>query len=355
MLDKPHATVVAAGYRAEIAPALAVLFMSLLTACSDEGTPAAASPPAVIRMADAPGAPAFTSEHAPLPPLPHLDPGRVELGRQLFNDVRLSKSGTLACVTCHNPESGGIDSRARSPAFDGKLTAFNTPTIFNAAYNFRIFWNGRAATLEEQVTEERGLGMVWENAPQKIAALPGYRKAFAASYPDGLTLPNIVNAIVTYERTLVTPNSPFDKHLRGDVSALTDKQKEGYRLFKQYGCASCHQGVNLGGNLYQKLGVFGDWFADRGGPITTADLGRYNVTYLEEDRHVFRVPSLRNVAITAPYFHDGSIDTLPRAVLAMSEHQLGRKLSPKETENIVDFLDSLTGEYQGKPLRAPRP
>jgi cytochrome c peroxidase len=161
---------------------------------------------------------------------------------------------------------------------------------------------------------------------------------------------HVLDAIATYERSLITPNAPFDRYLRGDIYAINAEQKHGYEVFKSYGCISCHQGVNVGGNLFQKVGLFEDYFKLRGGPLTPADLGRYNVTKDERDRHVFRVPSLRNIAVTAPYFHDGSVDKLAYAVEIMARVQLGRKPPPDDVQAIVSFLKSLTGEYQGRAL-----
>ncbi len=158
--------------------------------------------------------------------------------------------------------------------------------------------------------------------------------------------PNVKNAIAEFERTLLTPGSRFDRHLRGDATALSAEEKAGYLKFKSYGCISCHQGVNIGANLFQRMGVIGDYFADRGN-ITKADLGRFNVTGQESDRHVFKVPGLRNVALTAPYFHDGSARTLEEAVEVMAKYQLGRPLPPGDLADIVRFLHTLTGELEG--------
>jgi cytochrome c peroxidase len=188
----------------------------------------------------------------------------------------------------------------------------------------------------------------WAEVLPKLRADAGYTKAFAALYPAGITPETVVDAIATFERSLTTPDSRFDRYLWGDRDALTPHEIEGYRLFRELGCTSCHQGVLLGGNMFQKFGVMRDYFADR--PTTTADLGRYNVTHREEDRYVFKVPSLRNVAITAPYFHDASANTLEQAVIVMARHQLGREITQRDADTIATFLRSLTGQWQGKPL-----
>jgi cytochrome c peroxidase len=274
------------------------------------------------------------------------DPARTELGRRLFHDVRLSANNRVACVSCHDLTHGGADSRAHSLGIGGKPTAVNTPTVFNAALNFRQFWNGRADSLEAQIDtvieNPDEMGSTWPDVVAKVAQDASYKTGFTEAYPDGVTQANIRNAIATFERTLLTPNSPFDRYLLGDTDAISAGEKTGYLKFKQYGCVACHQGVNIGGNMYQKFGVMGDYFKQRGNP-TDADLGRFLVTRNEEDRHVFKVPSLRNVALTAPYFHDASAKTLEDAVDVMFRYQLGRTASPEDKGSIIRFLKTLTG------------
>jgi cytochrome c peroxidase len=189
----------------------------------------------------------------------------------------------------------------------------------------------------------------WQRASLQLGADPSYRARFSAAFLDGVTPHNVREALLEYERSLVTPNAPFDRFLRGDANAMSDDAKQGFGLFKSYGCASCHQGMAVGGNLFERFGVLRDFFADRG-VLTSADWGRFNVTSRESDRFVFRVPSLRNVALSAPYFHDGSASTLETAVGVMAHYQLGRELDAKDTRLLVAFLRSLTGEYRGKPL-----
>ncbi len=281
---------------------------------------------------------------SPLPPLPELDPGRVALGRRLFHDPRLSESGATSCATCHELASGGADGRRYSLRASGAPAPVNTPTVLNAALHFRWSWNGRAGTLEEQVAiaghEELGLEPAAMAA--RIAEDAIYRAAFQETYGRPADPEAVIDALVVFQRSLLTP-SRFDRYLAGDERALTEAEREGYTLFKNLGCAACHQGVGVGGNMFQRFGVLGDYFADRGDP-TEADLGRFAVTGREEDRHVFKVPSLRNVALTAPYFHDGSTATLDEAIRVMARYQLGRDLADEEVEGLAAFLGTLTGE-----------
>ncbi|WP_415757735.1 cytochrome-c peroxidase [Pseudomonas sp. LT1P18] len=289
----------------------------------------------------------------PLPAVPQQNPLKVELGRQLFNETRLSVNGSLSCASCHRLENGGADNKAFSIGFNGAPVTINTPSVFNSSLNFRQFWNGRADTLETQVhgvvQSPSEMGSNWEHVVEVLTAEPAYQASFANAYPDGVTMDNVQNALATYERTLISANSRFDQYLMGDTDILTRDEKYGYQRFKEYGCIACHQGVNIGGNMYQKFGVMGDYFQKRGNP-TEADLGRYLVTKDEEDRNVFKVPSLRNVAVTAPYFHDGSAKTLEDAVDVMFTFQLGRVPSAEDKTLIIKFLKTLTGEWEGKPL-----
>ena len=289
----------------------------------------------------------------PLPPVPTLGPAKVELGRRLFNEPRLSVNNTLSCASCHHLETGGADNKPFSLGFDGKPVAINTPSVFNASLNFKQFWNGRVDTLQAQIEQvvisPVEMGSDWNTVVQNLSALPDYQTTFKQTYPDGVTAANVQNALATYEQTLLTPNSRFDQYLLGNTEILTIQEKYGYQRFKDYGCIACHQGINIGGNMFQKFGVMGDYFKARGNPVE-ADLGRYLVTQDEEDRHVFKVPSLRNVAVTAPYFHDASAKTLEEAVDVMFKYQLGRNPNQEDKDLIVQFLKTLTGEWAGKPL-----
>lgn len=287
----------------------------------------------------------------PLRPLPahsDLDPGKVELGSLLFVDKRLSADNTIACSSCHDFTHGGADTRARSIGIHGAPSAVNAPSVFNSGLNFRELWSGSAPSLEAFVTgvvqNPTVFGSKWSDVVARISRDPDLAVRFAALYRDGVTRDNIVNAIATYARSLVTP-SRFDRWLRGDSHAITAEEEQGYERFKSYGCVACHQGVNVGGNMYQKFGVMGNYFLDHGHD-TAADQGRYAVTGRESDRHVFKVPSLRNVALTSPYFHDGSAPTLEAAVDVMFRYQLGRTAPPTDKALIVDFLKTLTGERQ---------
>lgn len=289
----------------------------------------------------------------PLPAVPQQDAQRVALGRQLFNETRLSVNGSLSCASCHHLTRGGADNKAFSIGFTGLPVAVNTPSVLNASLNFRQFWNGRADSLEAQIDEvvqsPSEMGSNWQHVVQTLSADAAYRTSFANAYPDGVTRDNVQNALASYERTLISANSRFDQYLLGDTQILSREEKYGYQRFKEYGCIACHQGVNIGGNMYQKFGVLGDYFQVRGNPVE-ADLGRYLVTGDEEDRNVFKVPSLRNVAITAPYFHDGSAATLEEAVDVMFKFQLGRIPSAEDKTLIIKFLKTLTGEWEGKAL-----
>ena len=197
------------------------------------------------------------------------------------------------------------------------------------------------------------MGSNWQEVVAKLGKDEALAAQFKQSYADGVQSKNIQVAIAVFERSLITPNARFDKYLRGDKTALTADEHKGYQLFKSYGCVACHQGVNAGGNMFQLFGVMGDYFAKRGN-VTEADNGRYNATKNEADKHMFKVPSLRNVALTAPYFHDGSAKTLSDAVDVMFRYQLGRPASQADKDLIVKFLHTLTGEYKGKSLEAPQ-
>lgn len=304
--------------------------------------------------ADSAAAPISSIDAEPITPLPQtiaLDVRKVELGRRLFHETRLSGDGSISCATCHKLTGGGVDRLIRSRGIGGREGGINAPTVFNSGFNFRQFWNGRAATLEEQVDgplqHPAEMGSTWQKAIAVLLADPSYKAEFAAIYRDGIQPHNVRDAISIFERSLITPNSRFDRFLRGERAALSDEELAGYRLFKQMGCISCHQGVNIGGNMYQKLGVMENYFT---GNVSEADLGRFSITKREEDRHFFKVPSLRNVALTPPYLHDGSARTLEDVVRVMARYQLGDKINPDEMKKIIAFLHTLTGEYQGKLL-----
>lgn len=296
----------------------------------------------------------ITSE--PIQPIPLTNQTQVEkisLGEKLFNDKQLSHDNSLSCASCHALSKGGTDQIARSVGIRGTVGSINAPTVFNSGFNFNQFWDGRADSLENQVDgpihKVSEMGSNWSEVVEKLSKSPEYIATFKKLYSDGIQANNIKDAIAAFEHSLSTPNSRFDKFLRGDENALTEQEKAGYRLFKDNGCVSCHQGVNLGGNMYQKFGIIGNYFADRGS-LTPADLGRFNITKDQQDTHTFKVPSLRNITLTYPYFHDGSAKTLEEAVNVMAKYQLGRQLSQKDTDAIIKFLNTLNGEYKGKAL-----
>ena len=291
------------------------------------------------------------STYEPIEPLPRsvkVDVRKAKLGRKLFHDTRLSKDDTVSCASCHKLDKWGIDSSRVSTGVGGQTGSRNSPTVFNAVFNFRQFWDGRAATLNEQaagpVTNPIEMGFAsWDEVVGKLSAVPEYQSAFQSIYgATGMTGETIVDAIVEFEKTLITADSPFDQYLRGDHGAISPQQQRGYELFKAYGCTSCHQGRNVGGNMFQKFGVLKDInLRSNGG----ADFGRFNVTGNEWDKHVFKVPSLRLAVRTAPYFHDGSVATLREAVQIMIEYQLGREVPARDQEDIIAFLESLVGTY----------
>ena len=307
---------------------------------------AAAGLGAALAVAAAPGARA----DEPINPIPEtidVDPQKVELGRALFHDPVLSKDDTIACASCHDLASGGDDGRRVSIGIEGREGAINAPTVFNAGFNFKQFWDGRAKTLEAQIDgpiqSPVEMGNLWPEVVAKLYRDGDYAAQFGAIYGDGITRKNIKNAIAEFMRSLITPNGRFDRWLKGDDDALSEHEKRGYALFKDYGCVSCHQGANVGGNMFQVFGVLNDYFKKRG-DITEADLGLYNVTGNEEDRHSFKVPSLRMAAFTAPYLHDGNAETLRDAVDAMFEFQLGREAPDEDKDAIVAFIKTLAGE-----------
>ena len=284
-----------------------------------------------------------------------VDVAKAELGFLLFHDTRLSVDNTVSCASCHGLNTAGVDNKQYSEGVAGQLGGVNAPTVYNAVYNFVQFWDGRATTLAEQAAGPpvNPVEMASPNFDQIVAKLKRDRKmvrAFNALYPEGITEATITDAIEQFERTLITPNSRFDKYLRGDDSAITAEELEGYELFKKYSCATCHVGQNLGGESYELMGLRKHYFADRGLELTEEDNGRYKQTKEERDRHRFKVPGLRNVLLTQPYYHDGTRTTLKEAVCDMGTYQSGVALTDEEEEKIVAFLNTLTGEYQGKPL-----
>ncbi|GJD66455.1 cytochrome-c peroxidase [Methylobacterium frigidaeris] len=273
----------------------------------------------------------------PVPGTLGTDPSRAAIGRRLFTDTRLSRGGDRACITCHDITTNGASAAARDLATDGTPVPRNTPTVFNAALSFRLGWAGDILSLRDQdekaLTEPEFLGGSWPRILAVIRADPALAGPFRAAYGREVDREAVIDAISQFERSLLTPDSRFDRWLRGDAHAITESERAGYDLFRGIGCAACHQGVNVGANLFEKVGIF--------------------VAIPNKSGEVLRVPSLRNVAVTAPYFDDGSVATLPEAVRMMARAQLGREMTPAQVAAIVAFLGTLTGSYDGRPLTAP--
>lgn len=291
-------------------------------------------------------------EDEPIRPLPvifELDEDKVKLGKLMYHDKRFSRNKSTSCASCHQLDSGGVDGQATSTLHDGGKYFVNTPTVFNSIYNFRYNWDGSVRTLEEQInysvlSNYKG-NNTWEELIATLSKDQKLVRQFKQVYKRGLTKSNYIDALAEFVKSLTTPNSKFDRYLRGDQDAISKNEKQGYKLFKDFGCISCHQGMNVGGNLFQELGIFYDYFAARGN-IKPADYGRMNATNRKQDKHVFKVPSLRNVELTAPYLHDGQAKTLEETVIIMGETELGRTIKRHEVKRIVQFMKTLTGEYK---------
>lgn len=298
--------------------------------------PSAEGPLAILRSAV-----------SPLPELAAANPAKVALGRRLFHDPILSGDGTVSCSSCHSLDHGGAEDRVSSVGIRAQVGPINSPTVLNARYHFVQFWDGRAADLREQaggpIANPAEMGSTLEAATAALNASPRYTELFRAAYADGVTADNLRDAIAAYEESLVTP-SRFDRFLKGDERALNADERAGAELFVTTGCITCHQGVNLGGTSFQRMGAVRNYFTDRGTPLTEADNGRYNRTHNEADRHFFKVPTLRNVALTGPYLHDGSRATLDETVRVMGRYQLGHELTGEQVTRLVAFLNALTGE-----------
>ncbi|MBY0370154.1 cytochrome-c peroxidase [bacterium] len=282
---------------------------------------------------------------------------KVALGKQLFFDPRLSKDGTVSCNSCHNVMSGGTDNRATSIGVGGKAGGRNSPTVWNAAFLSVQFWDGRAATLEEQakgpLTNPIEMAMPNHDAVMdRVKKMPGYVEQFTKVFgKDSVNIDNLAKAIASYERTLVTPGGAFDKFLKGNKGAISEKAKRGYQIVTEVGCLSCHMGPNFAGpalptgtGFYQKFPVYPD-SAFIAKYNLSSDAGRAEHTKKSEDRGFFRVQSWRNIALTAPYFHNGSVKTLDEAVRVMAETQLNKKLSDAQVSDVVAFLETLTGPF----------
>lgn len=279
----------------------------------------------------------------PITPYETSNTAKVELGKKLFFDPRLSKSGFISCNSCHNMSMGGSDNLKTSIGDRWQQGPINSPTVLNSSLNLAQFWDGRAGTLQDQaggpIANPLEMGFTHELAVEVLQSIPQYVAEFKTVYgKESITIEEVTDAIAEFEETLVTPNARFDLWLKGDDLALTDQELEGYMTFRNSGCVACHNGVNLGGSSFQKMGVVEPYQTDN--PAE----GRSAVTGVDADRFSFKVPTLRNVELTYPYFHDGAVDTLTEAVDIMGRLQLGRHFTEEENANIVAFLKTLTGE-----------
>ncbi|MDX2022815.1 MAG: cytochrome c peroxidase [Deltaproteobacteria bacterium] len=278
-----------------------------------------------------------------------LDTEKVALGRRLFFETKLSKDETLSCASCHDLATGGHDPRPFSVGVGGRVGELNSPTVFNAANNFKQFWDGRAADLVEQVdgpvTNPAEMAAEWPVVIERLSRDATYATAFQKKYKDGVTPSNVRDAIATFEKSLITLDSKFDRYLLGNKKALNAQELRGFEAFQKRSCDKCHNGSNLGGVSFERFGVVGKpSFLKGAGSTQRRDMGRFNVTKSKADLHRFKVPTLRNVELTGPYFHNASAATLAEAVKVMAEVQLGIILEPNEVDDIVAFLRTLTGK-----------
>lgn len=279
----------------------------------------------------------------PIYPAVIEDLDKVELGKMLFFDPRLSKSGFISCNSCHNLSMGGSDNLPTSIGHDWQLGPINSPTVLNSKFNIAQFWDGRAATLQEQaggpIANPGEMAFTHQLALETLETIPGYVEAFKRVYDsEVITIDRVTDALAVFEETLVTPNAPFDRFLMGDKTAISQEAQAGYALFKSTGCTACHNGQALGGSSFQKMGLVKPY------ETNSEVAGRSAVTGKEVDRFAFKVPTLRNIELTYPYFHDGAVWDLSEAVNIMGEIQLGRQFEQKETDQIVAFLKTLTGD-----------
>lgn len=289
----------------------------------------------------------------PIPQSVPGDPAKITLGDKLYHDTRLSGDNTLSCASCHGLDKGGTDQARFSTGIRGQMGDINAPTTLNAGFQFMQFWDGRAPTLAAQadgpVNNPIEMGSNWAEAVPKLQQDAVLMQEFTAVYPEGPGKETVTDAIAAFEQSLITPNSAVDRYLMGDEQALNADEKRGMELFLAHGCAMCHVGKLLGGQSFELMGVRRDYFKDRGG-VQKPDYGRFNFTQNERDRFKLKVPTLRNIALTFPYFHDGSTSDLKEAVAVMAKYQRGLDLPDRELEQITAFLKALTGELRGKKL-----
>jgi cytochrome c peroxidase len=305
---------------------IACLLLALV--CLNTASPTTANSPTPQARAD-------QEPITPIPAMPAPDPRRLALGERLFSDRRLSHDDTRSCSSCHDIRTNGATANVRDVTPEGRLLALNTPTVFNASLSFRLNWAGNVRSLEESIERTLRNPMIMASSADEVVSKlridPEAVMLFRDAYGGPPNVATLLDAIATYARSLVTPDSRFDRWLAGETDAITAEELSGYRLFKSLGCITCHQGVNVGGNLFQRHGIFH--------PLGSAEPA------------LVRVPSLRNVAATPPYFHDGSAPTLEEAVKAMGIAQLDRVLTDQQIAALVAFLETLTGTYRGQAVR----
>jgi cytochrome c peroxidase len=300
---------------------------------------------------------------APAPADNPTTPEKVELGRLLYLDPRFSSTGTISCNSCHNVMLGGEDNRAVSMGVHGQTGGRSAPTVWNSGFSSSQFWDGRAATLEEQakgpVTNPIEMGMnELEEAMDRVRDIPGYRPYFERAFPgkDPMTVDNAAKAVAAYERTLITPDSAYDRYVKGDKQAMSGQQVRGMKSFADAGCTACHSGPAFNGpvmapgtGFFMKFPTFADNDYVKKYQLTD-DTGRFTVTSEEADRFMWKVPTLRNIALTAPYFHNGAVGTLDEAVRVMARVQLNKDLNDEQVADIEAFLSALTGEFPEQPM-----
>ncbi|MDO5605980.1 MAG: cytochrome-c peroxidase [Paracoccus sp. (in: a-proteobacteria)] len=289
-----------------------------------------------------------------------LEADKIELGKKLFFDPRMSASQLISCQTCHNVGLGGVDGLPVSIGHGWQKGPRNAPTMLNSVYNIAQFWDGRAPDLAEQAKGPLQAGVEMNNTPERLIetlnSMPEYVEEFTVAFPgsnDPVSFENFAIAIEQFEATLITPNSAFDRFLAGDDEAMTAQQQAGLRAFIDVGCVACHAGINFGGDSYHPFGVIE---RPGGTVLPEGDRGRFEVTETADDEYVFRAAPLRNVALTAPYFHSGAVWDLGEAVRIMSSSQIGTELTAQQAEDIVAFLDTLTGDQPliEHPILPPR-
>ena len=276
----------------------------------------------------------------PIPQILEYDKQKALLGKKLFFEKKLSQGNVMSCATCHLLQEGGDDNLIGSKTITGEILSRNTPTVYNAIFNEFQHWDAGVKTLEEQASSSihhpLAMNTNFKDIINKLKKDKDYVYKFANIYNSQINEYNILNAIAEFEKTLITPNSKFDKYLNGNKNILNENELDGYKSFKEYGCISCHNGINIGGNLIQKIGILQTY--------KTNDMGRFYISNADEDMYYFKVPSLRNISLTSPYFHDGKVKTLKEAVEKMIQYQIGYDLSEEKVNNIILFLKTLTGE-----------